>query len=234
MELKTEPIYKYKIKLDIKKDASNWFDGCNHISFGLDWKKRAPAEIVKNIYGKSKTEAYEFLIPFLKQKYIDEKEKIKQARKRLKNVYEQKFDLACEKMVELMGKPIYRNDFTIYLTTFPRGPYNYYYGTIWEYIGWDNPIMGFLHELAHFQLWHYWYKNPDSPVSKLPFEHYDYLKESLTMILDKDLLPLIERPDMGYEIHKEFRKLLTKQWETNKDFDKLVEFGLKKLPEFVK
>jgi len=73
--------------------------------------------------------------------------------------------LACEKIAELTGKPIYRNDFTIYLTTFFRGPYNYDQGYLLIMISWFDPIMIFMHELLHFQFNHYWAK-PGSEIAE--------------------------------------------------------------------
>ena len=225
---------KYRIRLDIKKDAWNWYDGCTNTPFhGNDWTKGIPKEIIEKLQNSSEKEAYEFLIPFLKNKYITDKKQIKKHRALLKNKYEQKLNIACKKVEDLLGKPIYNKDFTIFLTTFPRGPYNPYRGYMWEYVGWKDQIVGFLHELLHFQFVHYWRDNPDSPVNKLSWEQFDYLKEALTMILDEDLVPLIEWPDKGYEKHKELRKELTEFWKNNKNFNDLVEFGLKRIVHYV-
>ena len=226
------PKYKYKIILDIDKDAWNWYDGCNSTYSGVDWKQRIPENIYENIHGKSKKEALVFLIPFLKQKYIDEKNLIDACTNFINREYEQKFEKACQKVADLLNKPIYRDDFTIYLTTFPRGPYRYQQGSLWFMIEWIDPVKNFLHELLHFQFTHYWWK-PDTEVGRLNDNDFHYLKESLTVILDEDFYPLIKSPDGGYEIHKEFRQELHKFWKTNKDFDKLVKFGLKILPKFV-
>jgi len=72
------------------------------------------------------------------------------------------------------------------------------------------------------------------PCNELNFKQFDWIKESLTVILDEDFYPIISKPDQGYEVHKEYRLRLHKFWENNKDFDKLVEFGLKILPKYCK
>jgi len=225
--------YTYQILYDPEKDAWNWYDGCNGDSFGVDWKKRVSEDIFKNIHGKSKKESFKFLIPFLKQKYIDENQDINKHIALLEKIYSEKFKKACKKMVKLTGKDLYLNNFTFFITTFPRGPYNFGKGYVWEYIGWNNPIAGFMHELLHFQFHHYWRDVSNSSVSKLSEDQFQYLKESLTVILDNDVVPLIEYPDKGYDMHQEFRKILHEYWETNHDFDKLVEFGLEKLPNYI-
>lgn len=224
-------IYLYKIKLDIKEDAWNWFVGCNRTNYRSDWTQRAPKDVLEKIHGKTKEEAYSFLMPFLKQKYVDEKVQIEEYKKYLTMEYDKKFQKGCETIVELLGKPLYRNDFEVFLTTFPRGPYNKDGGSLWQPVGWLDPIRGFLHELLHFQFIHYWLVD-GSQVSKLTENQFDWIKESLTVIIDEDFFPLIERADNGYEVHKEYRLKLHEFWKKNKDFDKLVEFGLKILPEY--
>jgi len=226
--------YKYKVKLDIKQDADNWYTGCTRASLhGIDFTERAPKEIIEKIRGMNEKEAFKFLIPYLKEKYITEKDEIDKYITYVKNEYSQKFNKGCQKVVNILGKPIYRNDFTTFISTFPRGPYNYEHGYTWQPVGWLDPIRGFLHELMHFQFIHYYRNNPDSAVSKLSNEQFEYLKESLTIILNKDFVPLISMSDKGYEKHKNFRQELKLFWESNKNFDELVEFGLKRIPHYV-
>ena len=227
--------YIYDVKLDINQDAINWYFTCNNnnISHGVDFSKSVPEDSYNNISGKTKSEAYEYIIPFLKQKYVNDKEEINKYTNQVNETYEKNFNDACKKMVELTGKPLYRDDFTTIITTAPRAPYKYENGQTWLPVGWFDPIRIFMHELLHFQFIHYWKMNQNSPVSKLSDEQFEYLKESLTVILDANLRPLIQMPDRGYKMHEEFRKELYNFWETNKNFDRLVEFGLKKLPDHI-
>ena len=136
-------------------------------------------------------------------------------------------------MVELTGKPLYRNDFTTFITTAPRAPYNYANGYTWLPVGWLDPVKIFMHELLHFQFIHYWRMDSKSEISKLSNEQFEYLKESLTVILDDDLIPIIQSPDKGYEKHKDFRQELYVFWKENKDFEKLVQFGLGVLSKYI-
>lgn len=224
--------YTYKLILDLEKDAWNWYEGCNSEGFGVDWKTRVSEDIYKKINGKSKKDALKFLLPFLKQKYINEKQVIDSHISILDKTYNEKFVKACKKIVELTGKELSLNNFTFFITTFPRGPYNFDKGYIWEYIGWNNPIAGFMHELLHFQFHHYWRDDPNSSISKLSEDQFQYLKESLTVILDSDIVPLIEYSDKGYELHQKFRTQLHEFWNQNHDFDKLVDYGVRILPDY--
>ncbi len=226
--------YSYKITLDVQQDAHNWYIGCNNTTYLSDWKRKAPKDVLDNIYNAEIESAYIFLIPYLEKKYISEKDEIDKYSAFIKHEFDEKFTKACQKVVDLLGRPLYRNDFTIFLTTFNRGPYDFSKGHLWICIGWFDPIENFLHELLHFQFTYYWQNNPKSKVSKLSDTQFDWIKESLTVILDEDLYPLIRMPDRGYEIHKNYRQKLHEFWLTNKDFSKLVDFGLEILPDYIK
>ena len=47
-------------------------------------------------------------------------------------------------------------------------------------------------------------------------------------------MPLIEYTDAGYDIHQPLREKLTEFWKTNHNFDELVDYGVKLLPDYVK
>ena len=230
---KTVKTYSFKILLDSKLDADNWYVGCNRAGLhGTDFKKLAPKDIYIKINGKPKEEAAAILKPFLEQKYIDDNQLITNVKSLIINRLDHKFSKACDKIAELSGRPLYRNDFTFVLTTFSRGSYNYELGYIWIPIQWvekSDIIKLFMHELLHFQFIHYWRLVEDSDVNKLSDEEFEYLKESLTVILDEDIRPLIFSPDRGYEKHKLMRAELHDYWKKYNDFNELVKFGLSKL-----
>lgn len=229
--------YSFDIKLDSKLDADNWYVGCNRVGLhGTDFQKLAPEDVYKKINGKSKEEAIAILIPFLEQKYIDESQFITDRKALVIDRLEHKFSVACNKVAELSGKPLYRNDFTFVLTTFPRGSYNYELGYIWLPIQWiekSDIVKLFMHELLHFQFIHYWRLVEGSDVNKLSDEKFEYLKESLTVILDENVRPLIFSPDKGYEKHRLMRNELHEYWKKYNDFSELVKFGLSRLDNFV-
>lgn len=225
--------YSYKIIQDINRDAWNWWNGCNRMSHGVDWKTKIDREIVKNIYHKSQREAYDFLIPLLQEKYLKEGKLLEKQKNFINRQFKQRFTKGYEKIIKVMGKPLYCLNYKFYLTTFERAPYDMDEGAIWMPINWKDPMSIFLHELCHFQFTHYWRKNPKSKVAELSDKQFDFLKESLTVILDKDFLPIIQRPDQGYKLHQAFRKELSQFWQKEKDFHKLVEIGTKKVVQYI-
>jgi len=226
--------YTYKIVFDQDKDAWNWLDAINWIEHGVNWSKDIPKDLLIKVKGKSETQTFAIIKSFLKQKYIDDKDKIDSFIKFVNDRYDQDFQNACEKIEEATGKPLYRNDFTDYITTYPMGPYNYEQGYTLDYIGWTNPIMGFMHELLHLQLTHYWRLNSESNVSKLPENQFEWLKESLTVIIDEDFLPIAECVDKGYKIHKAYRDELHKFWLVDHDFNQLINYAIELLPDYFK
>jgi hypothetical protein len=233
--------YTYKIIYDIKKDIWNWYDASQHSSHGFNWRNNLRDESEIKIYDQiskmNKKDAYKILEIFLKEKYVNQAEIIEKYTNNFKKELDEKFNLACEILEKITKQELFVKKYKFNLTTFPRCPYNQESGEIFFYISLDNswtePINNFLHEVLHFQFHHYWRDNPKSPVSKLSNEEFNYFKESLTVVLDEDLMPLIARPDRGYDMHRGFREVLHDNWKKHHDFDKLVEFGLEKLPDYI-
>ena len=143
----------------------------------------------------------------------------------------ERFVLVCQAVECLTNKPLFLTEYHFLLTTFPRLSYNYYdnigevfvYATLDEHA--NDPILMFMHECLHFQFHGYWQHNPDSIVSKLSNDKFEILKESLTVILDDELKPLITHIDEGYAEHRILRQKLHKHWQKYHDFSTLVEFG---------
>lgn len=214
-----------KITLDIKKDAWNWWNACNSSSHGVDWKERISKDLQEKIVGKSQKEAEIFLNTYLKDLYKKEHSKIKKYVSITETTFDEKLQIGCNKVELAMGKPIYRRNFIIYITTFPRAPYNLKTGSIWLPFLDKDPMGTFLHELCHFQFIHYWWRN-DPAVKRLSREQFELLKESLTIILDEDFLDVIKKPDEGYPNHQKLRAKLRKNWKKFHDFDKLVKYAL--------
>jgi membrane protein CcdC involved in cytochrome C biogenesis len=130
------------------------------------------------------------------------------------------------KMEKLTNHPIYRNDFTILLSSLNRWDYKYETWSNRHYIKKSDTILFFLHELLHFQTIYY-YK--EYIISKLHDEHkFEDLKESLTFLLNHEFNDIIEWPDQWYPQHKELRRQLEEyrlsQSENERDFEKLIDY----------
>ncbi|MDR0607109.1 MAG: hypothetical protein LBG52_01865 [Candidatus Peribacteria bacterium] len=60
------------------------------------------------------------MIPFLKQLYLDKKQQIDDTLLYAKKLFDQKFQGACTALEKMTEQPLYRQDFSIFLTSFPR------------------------------------------------------------------------------------------------------------------
>lgn len=230
--------YSYEIIFDKKQDAWNWYAvSRSPVAFGFAWRDNLSGEhrdffdkIVKLPTKSAKTE----INGWLEKDYRNNHNFYKSQKEKFRQEFEHNFQKAYEVLEKITGKSLYKNHATIYLTTFPRGPYDYQNGAFWFCFSWINPIRNFLHEWLHFQFIHYWQEDPKSAVSKLSKDDFEFIKESLTVVLDDNLKPLIVSADKGYPSHQAFRKLLHRHWARYHDFDELVDYGVKHLPEFTK
>ncbi|MDD4289897.1 MAG: hypothetical protein PHH83_01315 [Patescibacteria group bacterium] len=215
------------VKINTKKDAWNFWDACNKVSHGVDWKTRIDENVSKNIIGKSRKESYKFLIPYLKNYYKENKDILVKLQNQTQNIFNEKADFLFEKMQKITKRKLYRKCFTCFLTTFPRCAYDYKSGYIWFYINLsaEKCTDVFLHELLHFQFIKYFRDKID-----LDDRQFEFLKESLTVILNSEFNDLMYGEDRGYEIHQELRSKLSDYWTKTKDFDKLIDYGIKILP----
>ena len=129
------------------------------------------------------------------------------------------------------GKRICRKDFTILLTTFPRCPYNPQQGIIWSYTERNIAfsIVSFVHELNHFQVIYYFKKQMRKKLTEAQFED---LKEALTVINNDAFKGIFLVHEQGYPIHKALRAKLLYYWRKNRDFGKLIAYGMKITPKY--
>lgn len=218
------PTPRIEVHQDIQKDAWNWWHACNKISYSTDWRQRTAKKIQNKLAGKTKKQAFVFLLPFLKKQYakIGIKEKENEVRSILLR-HEREIFSRMEKVTE---RKIYRNTFTCFVTTFPRAPYDYHRGYVWLPVVWpkETYVRTFVHELLHFQTYAYW---QERCLKKLNQKEFENLKEALTVILNEEFMDLIVWPDKGYEMHKKLREKLLEAWRANKNFDALITYGIR-------
>lgn len=226
-------MYTLKLVLDIQKDMRNRWKACNKTSHWVNRKEKIDQDIVEKISWKTEEQAYEFLLSYLQKYYKDNVNSINNTINFGQQIIDNDIDMACQTLEEITGKPIYRKDFIWYITTFPRWPYDYekwyirlYYNrSIKYYIG------IFLHELLHFQFIHH-YKNRE-PVVSLTNEQFEFLKESMTIILNHECKQFLWKPDTWYSIHRGLREILEKFWTTNKNFDDFVVYWCNQVKKII-
>jgi len=230
-----ESNYKYKIRYSLKKDCWNWWRAVKYSEFmGEDFVGRLDSEDKKWAYkikGKTQTEAQKILIPRLKTKSAI----VRDAKNVFRELYSKNFMTACKTLERITGKRLKMTEFTIQLTTFASLPYFCDQALFYEDATshFPNDMGSFLHEVLHMQTEWWWRQDEKSPVSRMPQYEYAFLRESLTVILDDELRPLIEDADVGYPDHQEFRKFLHKEWRRHHDFQLLIDTGLHNIGKFM-
>jgi hypothetical protein len=208
------------IKINLKKDVWNYWHACNNSSHGVDWKQKIDEKHWSHIIGKTEAEAYTYLKPILEELY--QKLDLETVVSSLQLGFDKNKDRLFEIMEELTGNKIYRNDFTCFLTTIKRCPYSFDNGYVWLVAddSIDRNLMTFIHELSHFQFFAYFGENIWDQVSR---EQYEYIKESLTVILNGPFTEITNDIDNGYEIHKNLREAMIAHWQKHHDLQKLCD-----------
>lgn len=230
----------YVIKYDIDRDIWNWYYGVNYSDLGDQLTDNKDLSIIAKITGLGDIKQAEpILRPFLEKKINDAYSDLNKFISIANAEFADKFDEACRLIVEMTNRPLAKDKFTFYITTFPRMTVFFDEGVIFMYakidnILWGMPVDGFLHEIQHFQLDKYWRSDDQSMVSKLSDDEYFMLKESLTVVLDDELKPIITVPDSSYREFADFRQVIHENWKTHHNFDELVQFSLQKLPKYYK
>jgi hypothetical protein len=233
--------YTYKIIYDINKDIWNWRGGAKDSMFGDSIINNIDNEndynIAHQVADSKKLPAEMILIPYLSAQKSDPNSRLSKFIQIAEQDFHNKFTDACLALERITNHPMISNEFTFYITTFPRMTVFFNTFVIYMYDSiegvWGMPIDGFLHEALHFQFYYFWRKDKTSPVSKLSEYEFNYIKEALTVILDDELKPLITLPDCSYQSMAKFRDILHKHWQEYHDFNKLVNYGLSKLEKFI-
>ncbi len=220
------------IKVNFEKDLWNWIQvilkGQSH---GISWLRWIPEAVKEKIKGKERKEVAEILRLFLGEKYATEE--------KLFTVYAEHLEIALRQITGRMfallekttEKPVYRNEFTGFVTTFPRGPYSTKSGYIWFIYGKSDEwqIKACIHELLHMQFEHY-YK--EKLIKKINEEQFGFLRESMTVILNEEFREITREIDEGYPIHQEFRKRLLVLWKQRQNFSQFIAEAVKHINEF--
>ncbi|HQB50670.1 MAG TPA: hypothetical protein PLT32_00430 [bacterium] len=217
--------YQIVLKIDKEKDAWNWWHAANHPSHGVAWSERIAQREIKEIIGLDQATAGNILLPFLDKYYQENQDLLNSQLKVGQDLFNQKGQAAINKVVEIFGRPLYRDNFVGFLTTFPRCPYNYEAGYFWLCALWPAKcyLGTFLHELLHFQFIFY-YQAEILPL--LGKEKFERLKESLTVILNDEFRDFLCQSDQGYAIDQALRQRLFEKWQEDKSIDRLIDFGV--------
>ncbi len=218
--------FSINVQLDIEKDARNYRAAFNKNTHSSKRKEQVEQTItidLKKLQGMQQQDAYPFLREYLENFWKEHAEEAQDKIEDMTNSLNEYKDIIFKTMEILTKHPIYRNDFTIFLTSLNRWPYNISLWQTWSCLHWNWVRRAFIHELLHFQtIWYY----KEFIMSKLHDEKkFEDLKESLTFLLNYEFTNIIENNEEWYPQHQELRKKLENyRVHSDKDFEKLIEY----------
>lgn len=220
---------KLSVIQDVATDADNWYNAVNTCTYKSNWKLRAKPEdkpMVEAISWKTKEEAFDLLFPYLEEKYENNKELITKKKQEAEEILGQYKDEIFTRMANLTKHPVAYDEIKLFITTYPRCPYNWekWYIRLAINISKEQMLNILAHEVIHFQFHKYYSSHPK--VKLLNFEQFDTLKESLSFLLNHEFPGIPMTYDYWYEAHQDFRKQLENYRLSlkEKDFDLLVTY----------
>ncbi len=209
-----------KVELNIDRDAGNWYEACNKISHGTDWKQRISGELRDKIVGKTREEAYEFLFPYLKSLYGEKKLELMQIE--MQEYLQELSSEFANRLSDLTKHPIAKKKITLFITTFPRCPFYFDKGYIWIPATRDKKrlVKVISHEILHFQYFAYY---AEEVICQVDQQKSEWLREAMTPILNDYFGDLTGNSERTYPIFEDLWQKLSKIWNQDKDFDKFID-----------
>jgi hypothetical protein len=119
---------KLTIIQDLETDANNWYESINTCKYQSDWKSYAKPyqkHIVQQIENKTKEESFAILTPYLENLYNTNKQTTEQRIQEVQQLLEQYKEPILQRITSLTKYPIKYNEIKLFLTTYPRCPYNW-------------------------------------------------------------------------------------------------------------
>ena len=214
---------------NLRGDITNWYDACNSVSYGIDWKIRIKPDIRRKIVGVKYEKAVKFLKPYLKELYKQRKNHIRELMDICSVYWDSNEKEIFTRLRKIMKHPVWPEKISCFYTSFPRCPYGFAKNHAWLYLEERHlekqkvcaTVM--LHEIMHFQFHkYYWEYCREHGLNPSQTQH---LKEATTFLINEEFSDL-KLHEWGYPIHKRLRTELKKAWIKDKNFRRLVDRGI--------
>lgn len=211
---------KVIFKFDKEKDLFNIWETCNSKVIFKDFRKTVNPAILKICEGKTFEECKDNLKKNMKEIYNSGLIEI--FAETMQKAWNKINDEYFKRLEKVMKKPIFNKKFIAYITTVVRCPYNikesYFMVSFFRSI--SEALKTPCHEIMHFQFYKFYWDKVEKEIGN---EKTNHLKEALTVLLNLEFKDLYFFEEPGYEIHKELREFITKEWKKKKDFDVLMK-----------
>lgn len=229
-----------------------------HYSFNNNFAKNVPSNMIKLLKNKTQKEVADILDPKLDKLY--QAQNFQKIATELTQWRDENGEPLFNRMEKFVWHPLPMDNLWVKLTTAPRYPYfikggwapnslkdwGFLFGPLyrvrikeglfhkqilsWEKFDYINrSINTALHEILHMMT-HYYYEDyiRSQWLSRNEFQD---LKEAQTVILNQEYKDILQRPDRGYDDHKDIREKFASFWEKNQNFDEFVDYGIKVMKE---
>ena len=218
---------KVIFKFDREKDLHNIWETCNVPSKWYDHSKWVSPSIIEICKNKKFSQCKKELSEYRKKMYDSGFLEI--SAELLQKAWNKINDEYFKRLEKMMNKPIFTKEFKCYITTMTRSPYDLEEHK-WFMVSFSKGILEALvtcgHELMHLQFHETYWKGIEKEIG---YEKTNDLKESLTVILNIEFADLWFAFDRGYEMHKDLRDFIEKEWKKKPDFDVLIKKCVKYL-----
>jgi len=226
---------KLRFRYSIVKEAENWVNLAKdkNDTYGIPYEEvvaSIPRKILRFIESHNRREAVANIGQFLRQ---DPRRPLKELfiRQKIKSlgaIWEKLGEGLIKRLTRLVGKQFKQKEIIVYITHLFICDYNYEKGYFFLSLHHSDALnfSVIAHELFHFLFYdHYHNWCLQKGLSETQFQD---LKEAMTVLLNTDQfssLLLVE--DQGYPQHQSLRDFIWKQFQKEKDFNKMVEKAIK-------
>jgi len=211
---------KVTFKFDKEKDLWNIWETCNSSSRWHNFKKTLPSHFLEMCEGKEFSECRDKLSEYREKMYNSGLIEI--FVKAVQEAWNKINDKFFKRLEKIMKHSICFENFTGYVTTVTRCPYDYeepsFMVSFFRDIAHTLNTSG--HEIMHIQFHNTYWEEIEKEIGK---EKTADLKESLTVLLNLEFRDLWFVDDIGYEPHQELRKFIEEEWKKKPDFDILMK-----------
>lgn len=207
-----------KFAFDRERDALNFWELCNLDCFWKDEKTDLNQNYLDLFNGKSFVESKNNILNHLKT--IHKSLYINIFKESLSKSWELIGDEYFSRLEKIICKPISSENFTAYITTVGRCTYrrdNTFTVSL------KRPLLQAVRTCGH-EIMHLYVDNlyRDKISEQIGKDKFNFLNESLTVLLNLEFKDLWYVKDMGYPENKKLRSFIKKEWQKEKGFDILL------------
>lgn len=217
-----------KFGINTKLEIPNIYYAVNRKPFHYDFSRGVDAKLASGIKGRGLDKARPLIQSYVEKYYASNRDRINLQKREFEKVWRPIEKKVFDKMKEVTHRKFPYPLVYAFITIIGRCDYDplarkpYYKVPL--NINSEFVPDAFVHELLHF-IYHY-YDEPNV-LKELTKNESEDLKESLTFLINSDFGSIFATRDWGYPIHKQLRKQLQEFWQKHKDYDALLQEGIK-------